>query len=68
MTLEGVQDGDSILIGDRETVVSPAQWRTNLTYDGMEGWFVPSALVAFLYAGSPGVLGSPGYTEIYRSA
>jgi hypothetical protein len=66
MALEGVQDGNSILIGDRETVVSPAGSRKRRTYDGMEGWLVPSALVAFLYAGSPGVLGSPGYTEICR--
>ena len=66
MALEGVQDGDSILIGDRETTISQARPRTNKTYDGMEGWLVPSALVAFLYAGSPGVLGSPGYTEIWR--
>ena len=68
MALKGVQDGDSILIGDRETVISPVESEKRRTYDGMEGWLVPSALVAFLYAGSPGVLGSPGYTEIYRSA
>jgi hypothetical protein len=66
MALEGVQDGDSILIRDRETVISQARSRMKRTYDGMEGWLVPSALVAFLYAGSPGVLGSPGYTEICR--
>jgi hypothetical protein len=66
MTLESVQNGDSVLIGDRETVVSPVESKKRRTYDGMEGWLVPSALVAFLYAGSPGVLGSPGYTEICR--
>jgi hypothetical protein len=66
MALEGVQDGDSILIRDRETIISPAESKQRRTYDGMEGWLVPSALVAFLYAGSPGVLGSPGYTEICR--
>ena len=66
MALEGVQDGDCILIRDRETIISPAESKQRRTDDGMEGWLVPSALVAFLYAGSPGVLGSPGYTEICR--
>jgi hypothetical protein len=66
MALESVQNRDSILIGDRETIISQASSRRSGPYDGMEGWLVPSALVAFLYAGSPGVLGSPGYTEICK--
>lgn len=31
--------------------------------EGMDGWLPPSRRVAFLYAGSPGVLGSPGYFD-----
>jgi hypothetical protein len=31
--------------------------------EGIEGKLPPSSRVAFLYAGLPGVVGSPGYLE-----